>query len=100
MIKLYTPVFFIIFLCLLTLQQGALAQKGSSGKPVKGKVVDDTGSPLIGVTVTVKGSPGGTLTDNDGSFSLNIAGPSAYIVFSSVGFAAKEMMVKEGSFIN
>lgn len=100
MTKLYIPVFFILLICLLPLQNGVVAQKGSAGAPVKGKVVDATGSPLAGVSVTAKSNSGGTVTNDDGSFSLPVSSPSIVIVFSSVGLATKEMKVKAGDLIN
>lgn len=39
---------------------------------VKGNVIDDTGEPLIGVTVMVVGVPGGVATDIDGNYSINV----------------------------
>ena len=41
-------------------------------KSVKGNVVDENGEPMIGVTIKVVGSTGGTITDMDGNFSLNV----------------------------
>src|SRR5512137_2962877 len=58
---------------------------------VSGKVSDSKdGSPLIGVSVTVKGTPQGTATDANGNFSLRAA-RGATLVFTYVGFATKEM---------
>lgn len=37
---------------------------------VKGTVVDEFGEPMIGVTIMLKGSQGGTITDMDGNFSI------------------------------
>jgi TonB-linked SusC/RagA family outer membrane protein len=42
-------------------------------KPVKGSVVDENGEPLIGVTVKILGANGGTVTDFNGEFKLNVA---------------------------
>ena len=41
-------------------------------RPVKGNVVDENGEPMIGVTIKIVGSTGGTITDMDGNFSLNV----------------------------
>ena len=38
-----------------------------------GTIIDPTGEPVIGATVTVKGRQGGTITDLDGKFSLEAA---------------------------
>ena len=53
---------------------------------VKGKVVDDKGEPMVGSTVVVKGTPIGTVTDIDGTYSLSVPPGSTTLVFSFVGF--------------
>ncbi|HEY8933982.1 MAG TPA: TonB-dependent receptor [Cyclobacteriaceae bacterium] len=57
---------------------------------ISGKVVDKDGTPLAGVTVTVKGTALGTTTDMDGKFSVDIPESSATLVFSFIGFATQE----------
>ncbi|SDZ98777.1 TonB-linked outer membrane protein, SusC/RagA family [Xylanibacter ruminicola] len=57
---------------------------------VRGTVVDASGEPMIGVTVTVKGSSSGTVTGLDGSFSLNCK-PTDVLVFSYVGYVNQEL---------
>lgn len=52
---------------------------------VKGTVVDENGEPLIGVTVQVIGQTGGTVTDIDGNFNLNVQ-KGAKLKFSYVGY--------------
>jgi len=59
---------------------------------VSGTVTGDDGEPLIGVNVMVKGTTYGTITDFDGSYSLN-AKPEDVLVFSYVGFMETEMPV-------
>jgi TonB-linked SusC/RagA family outer membrane protein len=61
--------------------------------PIKGKVVDDKGEVLIGVSVTVKGTTTGTITDVNGNFTLNVPDASATLVVRYVGFAVKEVPV-------
>ena len=39
---------------------------------VKGVVKDDSGEPLIGVTILEKGTSNGTVTDTDGNYSLSV----------------------------
>ena len=64
---------------------------------VKGKVVDEGGNALSGVTVVEKGHRNATTTAEDGSFSINIRGEQAVLLISHVGFLPKEVQVKEGS---
>jgi TonB-linked SusC/RagA family outer membrane protein len=67
-------------------------------QPVTGTVRDaNTGEPLIGVTVRVKDTSLGTLTDLNGQFSLRIPEKQAVLVFSFVGYTTQEITVKEGS---
>lgn len=66
--------------------------KRSPKLTVTGKVVDESGAPLLGVTVLAKGSNSGTVTDAEGKFSLE-AGSGATLVFSFVGFIAQEIAV-------
>jgi TonB-linked SusC/RagA family outer membrane protein len=64
---------------------------------VTGKVVDESGNGLAGVTVTEKGDRNATTTADDGSFSLTIRGQQAVLLITHVGFMAKEVQVKEGN---
>lgn len=68
---------------------------------VSGKVTDDAGKPVSGVSVLVKGTTTGTTTGTDGGFQINV--PSAalsILVFSSVGFTDQEVVVNNQSTIN
>ena len=57
---------------------------------VKGSVIDGTGEPLIGVSVTVKDRTGfGTTTDVDGNFKIK-APQGSTLVFSYVGYVTCE----------
>ncbi|HEV2481163.1 MAG TPA: SusC/RagA family TonB-linked outer membrane protein [Puia sp.] len=60
--------------------------------PIKGVVRDETGQPLAGVTITVKGSATAARTDAEGRFSLN-AKTGDVLVFSYVGLNTKEVTV-------
>lgn len=75
----------------LLLMSPTFAQNGSP-VTVKGKVVDETNSPLIGATVSVKGTSNGTITDLDGNFELSAAS-DAVIVFTYVSYITKEVNV-------
>ena len=55
---------------------------------VTGRVIDESGTPLIAVTVFEDGNTSnGTMTDIDGNYSLNVSSAKASIVFSCLGFA-------------
>ena len=60
----------------------------AQGLTVKGRVVDESGEPLIAVTVFEEGkTTNGTLTDLDGNYSLTVSSAKSVIVFSCLGFA-------------
>ena len=60
-------------------------------KTVKGTVYDETGEPAVGVSVIVKGSKTGTMTDIDGNYTLTSVPSNARIGFSMVGCAPLEI---------
>ena len=61
---------------------------------VSGKVLNFTDSePLPGVTVLVKGTSNGTVTDVDGNFSLSVPDAASVLVFSFVGYNVQEIAV-------
>jgi hypothetical protein len=62
---------------------------------VGGKVVDETGSALIGVTVVVKGTTNGTVTNIDGNYTLAKVPENATLVFSFIGMTTQEISVQE-----
>jgi len=70
--------------------QAAVTQQNRS---VTGRVVDEKGEPLIGVSIQVKGTKLGTVTDFDGNFKLN-APADATLVISYVGFRTQEIELK------
>lgn len=63
---------------------------------VKGTIVDDQGSPLIGVSVRIKGTSLGTITDFDGHFSLKCP-TNATLTISYVGYQSQELKVTSSS---
>lgn len=64
--------------------------------PVTGKVTDEKGSPLPGVSVSVKGTTKGASTNDLGAFSLQVPDEHAILVFSYVGYQRKEVPVTPG----
>ncbi len=61
-------------------------------KTVTGTVLDENGEPMIGVSVLVKGSTVGTITDFDGKFTLK-APSSSTLVISYIGYQTQEIKV-------
>ena len=60
---------------------------------ISGKVTDSSGTPLPGVTVVVKGTTHGIITDADGNYSLPDVPGDAMLVFSFVGMKTREIAV-------
>ena len=60
---------------------------------LKGKVSDDTGTPLFGAVVYMKGTTIGTTTDYEGNYSIKYSGADAIVVFSMIGYDKLEMKV-------
>ena len=74
-----------MFLCSFTM---AFAQK-----TVKGTVLDETGSSVIGANVLEKGTTNGTITDMDGNFTLKVKN-DAVLVVSFIGYKDQTIPVK------
>ncbi|MAU17151.1 MAG: SusC/RagA family protein [Muricauda sp.] len=74
---------FLMPFCTFYLQAGTVLEPPQA--TVSGTVTDSTGEPLAGVNLVVESKNIGTMSDMDGSFSVN-AGPSDILIFSMVGF--------------
>ena len=66
---------------------------------ITGKVSDETGLGLPGVTVLVKGTNRGTVADFEGNYTI-MADESATLVYSFIGFEAQEETINGRSIIN
>jgi hypothetical protein len=73
---------------------------GQIGGKVTGKVTDETGMPIPGATVVIKGSTTGTVTDIEGSYSLTLSENAETLVFSFVGMASEEVPIGNQNQIN
>src|SRR5882757_9004326 len=61
---------------------------------VTGKVTNDKGEALGGVSIQEKGTNNGTTSREDGTYSLEVTSPNAILVFSYVGIGSKEFALK------
>lgn len=69
-------------------------------KAVTGKVTDGEGESLIGVSILVKGTGTGTVTDLDGSFELSVPEEGNVLIFSYTGFANQRVEINNRSVID
>jgi TonB-linked SusC/RagA family outer membrane protein len=66
---------------------------------ISGTVKDSTGTPLIGVSVGIKGTTQGTQTDVNGKYTLDVQ-PGATLVFTYIGYVRKEVIVGNEPTVN
>lgn len=69
-------------------------------KSVSGKVIDSSGAPLPGVSVVVKGTTTGVITDSEGKYSLSNVPENATLQFSFVGMKTQEVAATGKTTIN
>lgn len=60
---------------------------------VSGKVTDSKGNGLPGVTVILKGSQQGTVSDGEGNYSMRVPDDNAILIFSFIGYVSQEVLV-------
>lgn len=76
-------------------------EKLRQSQNIKGKVADSsTGEPLIGVNIVVEGTTIGTMTDINGSYSIDVPSQDAVLVFSFVGYLSQKVTVSGRSAID
>ena len=65
-----------------------------------GKVTNTKGEPLPGVSILIKGTGRGTISDINGNFNLQVTAENKILVFSSVGMKKQEVEIKNRTLIN
>jgi len=60
--------------------------------PLTGKVSDENGEPLPGVSVVLKGSTQGTTTNTEGNYQITTPDESSVLIFSFVGYQSQELL--------
>jgi iron complex outermembrane receptor protein len=84
--------FAIAFLCV----HYAMAQRTT----VKGKITQEDGSPMSGVSVQDKSTKTGVSSDNNGEYIISVSVPNSVLVISYVGFATQEIPVNNKSVVD
>ena len=90
----------LLLLCGMMLLSAFDATAARTAMQVSGTVTDANGGGLPGVSVLVKGTSTGTVTDIDGKYSLSVPDDKSVLVFSSVGFKSQEIVVGTQTTIN
>jgi iron complex outermembrane receptor protein len=80
--------FYTLFYCLFLLGLGNVLY---AQKTVSGKVTDERGETLIGVSIYERGTLNGTVTNLDGQYSLQYKGEKPVMVFSYIGYQTQEI---------
>ncbi|WP_165806522.1 SusC/RagA family TonB-linked outer membrane protein [Chitinophaga parva] len=62
-------------------------------KEIKGRITNEKGEPLPGVTVQVKGTNHGVVTNENGEYAIKVADDNAVLVVSSIGYTRTEVAV-------
>ena len=75
---------------------GSFAQQ----KSLQGKVTDNTGSPIPGATVVVKGTTVGTVTNLDGAYQLDVPASATVLTFSYIGMKSQDVTIGSQTVIN
>lgn len=82
-----------------TSKNESIPNVASQLQAITGKVTDEKGAALVGVSVTIKGTNKGTTTDAQGIYGIETA-ENAVLVFSYIGFSKQEIKVGSQSTIN
>lgn len=90
--------------CSITFSNGHIiinkqARTVSSTKNISGVVKDETGEPVIGANVVVKGTTSGTVTDMNGRYSLEVP-EGGVLQISYIGYNTQEVKVGSGDVVN
>lgn len=70
-------------------------------RTINGKVVSaEDGAPLPGISVLIKGTTSGVVTDSDGGFEIQVPVSAQVLVFTFIGLQTKEIVIGKESIIN
>lgn len=90
----------VLLMLFLLVSSTVSAASSAAAIIVKGKVLDDEGLPLPGVSINIKNEKSATLTDLDGNYSVSVERKTSVIVFSYLGFESQEVTVGDRTIIN
>ncbi|RDV15040.1 TonB-dependent receptor [Pontibacter diazotrophicus] len=102
MMRLYkrNRFFYLLLVIALIVSNATGIALGQSPLTVSGKVTGGGGEGLPGVSVAVKGTTQGTVTNSDGNFSLQVPDANSTLVFSYIGYTSREVAVNGAANLN
>lgn len=89
-----------ILLALPVLLLVVLAFRNLGPHKVTGKVTDEQGNTIVGVTITEKGSTTGTVSDAKGTYQITLTDGGKTLVFSAVGYQTSDVKVKNRAVVD
>lgn len=90
-------ILFFMWMCIFLFSSGIVfAQKST----VSGKITEQNGNPLPGVSIIIKGTTVGTISTGSGTYTLNEVSKESVLVYSFVGMKSKEILVSGQKEIN
>ena len=69
----------------------------AQSRVVKGRVLDESGEAVLGASVVIKGTQSGTVTDDNGNFTISVPEGSNTLVISSLGLGTQEVTAGDGN---
>lgn len=66
-------------------------------KTVSGRITDNSNGPIPGVSVLIKGTTNGTITDIEGNYSVSVPGNESVLVFSFIGMKSQEIVAAQST---
>lgn len=93
MIIRFTQFFFVLF-C------GCFLQTSAQNAKIKGKVTDEKGSPLFGVTINAIGSQIGVTSDKEGNYNIVVPPNVTALSYSFLGMETRNVNIRERTVIN
>jgi TonB-linked SusC/RagA family outer membrane protein len=81
-------------------RKSLVLQKEIPPLTISGKVTDNAGGPLPGVSVNLKGTSTATTTDNEGRYTINVPDSNGVLEFKYIGYATLEIAIKGRNLVN
>ena len=94
------PLLFFLVIFFTNAISGFAEINQQDGITIKGVVTDENQDYIPGVSVYVKGTSVGIITDADGKYEIKVPGKNSTLVFSYVGFLSQEIVVNNQTVIN